>query len=104
MEQFCNLVMSDFKTSRDVTYYAKRLFITPKYLSMILKEMGFSHLSVKEWIDGSTITEIKMILKSTSSTLQDITTELQFPNLSFLCKYFKTRTGMIPKEYRGQSL
>ncbi|MDL2215009.1 helix-turn-helix domain-containing protein [Dysgonomonas sp. OttesenSCG-928-M03] len=102
MEQFCELVMKNFKTSREVAFYADKLFITPKYLSMILKELDVHKRTAKEWIDNYTITEIKLMLKSSSLSILEISNELNFPSLSFLCKYFKSRTGLTPKEYRRQ--
>lgn len=100
MEQFCMLVMSDFRICREVGYYADKLFITPKYLSKIVKEQDVNNRSAKEWIDDYTITEIKMLLKYSSTTIQEIANDLHFPNSSFLCKYFKSRTGMTPKEFK----
>lgn len=100
MEQFCELVMKYFKANRDVSFYAEKLFITPKYLSMILKELDVNNRSAKEWIDCHTITEIKLKLKSTNLSVQEISNDFHFPNLSFFCKYFKSRTGLTPKEFR----
>lgn len=102
MEQFCELVMRNFKTSREVSFYADKLFITPKYLSMILKEMDIHNRTAKEWIDDYTITEIKLKLKSSDLSILEISNELNFPSLSFLCKYFKSRTGLTPKAYKKQ--
>ena len=100
MEQFCELVIKNFGTSREVSFYADKLFITPKYLSMILKEMDMHNRSAKEWIDDYTITEIKLMLKTTNLSILEITNSMNFPSLSFFCKYFKSRAGITPKEYR----
>lgn len=100
MEHFCTLVMKHFKTNREVSFYAEKLHITPKYLSVILKELDVDQRSAKEWIDSYIIVEIKLLLKSTDLSIQQISEELNFVNPSFFCKYFKSRTGMSPKEYR----
>jgi len=44
--------------------------------------------------------EARAMLKSSHMTIQQIAGELNFPNQSFLGKYFKRMTGMSPKEYR----
>ncbi|MDR2083872.1 MAG: helix-turn-helix domain-containing protein [Bacteroidales bacterium] len=100
MERFCSLVLKHFKTSREVSFYAEKLHITPKYLSAILKELDMDKRSAKEWIDSCTVVEIKLLLKSTELSIQEISNELNFPNPSFFCKYFKSCVGMSPKEYR----
>lgn len=102
MEQFCNLVMKNFKVNREVSFYADKLFITPKYLSMVLKELDVHNRTAKEWIDSYTITEIELKLKSTNLSSLEISNAFHFPSLSFFCKYFKSRVGMTPKEYRKQ--
>ena len=100
MEQFCGLVMKNFRTSRKVQFYADKMHITSKHLSAIVKELDSEHRTAKEWIDSYTVVEIKLLLKSTDRPVQDISHELNFPNQSFFCKYFKHLTGMSPKEYR----
>lgn len=100
MEQFCELVINNFSISREVSFYADKLFITPKYLSMILKELDTNNRSAKEWIDDYTITEIKLMLKTTNLSIFEIANNLNFPSLSFFCKYFKSRTNVTPKDYR----
>ncbi|MDR2084404.1 MAG: hypothetical protein LBP67_05365 [Bacteroidales bacterium] len=48
MERFCSLVLKHFKTIREVSFYADKLHITPKYLSAILKELDMDKRSAKE--------------------------------------------------------
>lgn len=100
MEQFCALVMKNFRTSRKVQFYADKLHITPKHLSSIVKELDSDHRTAKEWIDSYCVVEVKLLIKSTDLSMQEIANELNFPNQSFFCKYFKHLTGLSPKEYR----
>ena len=100
MEQFCELVIKNYSISREVSFYADKLFITPKYLSMILKELDVHNRSAKEWIDDHTITAIKLTLSTSNLSILEIANNMNFPSLSFFCKYFKSRTGMSPKNYR----
>lgn len=97
-ETFTNLVMEHFRTNRDVGFYAGKLCITPKYLSMIVVEL--SGFTAKQWIDDYVILEMKIRLKSTQDSIQRIADELNFADQAFLCKYFKQRTGLSPSEYR----
>jgi len=100
MERFCDLVIKNFRISREVAFYADKLNITPKYLSSILKELDVDQRSAKEWIDDYIIVELKMLLKSTNLSIQQIGNELNFPSSSYLCKYFRSHVGISPKEYR----
>lgn len=99
MEKFLGLVKTNFKQGREVKYYAEKLFITPKYLSKIVKK--HSGKSAKEWIDEYIILEAKSQLKFTSKTTQQISEDLNFPSQSFFGKYFKRITGMTPTSYRN---
>lgn len=97
-EEFLRLVKTN-PENREVAFYAGKLCITPKYLSIITKES--SNKSAKELIDKFAITELKLLLKSTSTTLKGIAVQLNYPSEAFLCKYFKKHTGATPSYYRN---
>lgn len=99
-ERFFRLIKEHPK-QRDVAFFAEKLCITPKYLSIITKET--TGVSAKELIDNYAITELKLQLKSTSLTIKEIAYSLNYPNEAFLCKYFKKRTLMTPTHYRKWS-
>ena len=95
---FYNLLLEYHKESREVGFYAGKLFLTPKYLSAVVKEA--TGKSAFEWISNYVILEAKSLLKSTNMTIQQVSEELNFPNQSFFGKYFRHHTGLSPKEYR----
>ena len=96
---FYNLILQYYKDSREVGFYAKKLCLTPKYLSVIIKE--FTGNSALGWINDYVILEAKSLLKSTNMTIQQISDELNFPSQSFFGKYFKRLVGVSPKVYRS---
>jgi len=100
LEEFFHLISTN-TTNREVAFYAGKLCITPKYLSIITKESVGT--SAKNLIDKFAITELKLQLKSTSTTLKEIADNLNYPGEAFLCKYFKKHTGMTPSHYRNTS-
>lgn len=100
LEDFFQLVGAH-TTNREVAFYAGKLCITPKYLSIITKES--TGTSAKELIDNFAITELKLRLKSTSTPLKEIAAQLNYPCEAFLCKYFKKHTNMTPSHYRHAS-
>ena len=102
LEKFIHLVFQHSSTRRDVQFYADQLCITTRYLSSILQDLT-GH-TPKDLIDSRCIQEIKMLLRTTNLTMQEIALRLNFPDQSFFSRYFKKNTGMTPAEYRGNSL
>jgi len=99
-EEFFSLVKT-YTKNREVAFYAGKLCITPKYLSIITKESTGN--SAKKLIDKFAITELKLRLKSSSTQLKEIADQLNYPCEAFLCKYFKKHTGMTPSHFRNAS-
>ncbi|MDR2147743.1 MAG: helix-turn-helix domain-containing protein [Tannerella sp.] len=99
-EKFLNLVQIHFKEQRGLEFYANKLYITPKHLTIVIKSV--SNKSPNEWIDEYVTLETKALLKSTNMTIQQISDALNFPSQSFFGKYFKRVTGMSPSEYKAK--
>ncbi len=98
MARFILSVTENFRTERQVGFYAKQLCITPKHLSTVVKET--SGRTAGEWIDSYVMMEAKMLLRTTDLTIQEITTRLNFTNQSFFGKYFKHHSGQSPTAFR----
>ncbi|MDD6540826.1 MAG: helix-turn-helix domain-containing protein [Prevotella sp.] len=95
---FIKLVEKNFRQKRRVGWYAKQLCITPKYLSETVKHI--SNRTPNDWIDKYVVMEIRVLLKSSNMSIKEISHELNFPNQSFLGKYFKEHVGMPPSQFR----
>ncbi len=100
LSNFIELIENHFKSERSVNFYADKLFVTPKHLSAVLKEI--SGRTAGEWIDHRVILEAKMLLRTTGMNIQEISLALNFSNQSFFGKYFKHLTGMSPRDYRSK--
>lgn len=98
-EQFISLVAKYHTQYRNVTFYADQLCLTPKYMSKLIKTA--TGKSAPEWIDAYVILEAKNLLKYSNDTIKQIVYKLNFPNQSVFYKFFKSRTGMTPSEYRN---
>jgi AraC-like DNA-binding protein len=44
--------------------------------------------------------ELRVLLKNSTKTIKEIANEMNFPNQSFLGKYFREHVGVTPSEYR----
>lgn len=98
VSDFMGLVRLHHKKERMVAFYAEKLFISPKYLSLIIKEaLG---RSAAEVIDEYVILEAKNLLRFSGKNIQQVAYELNFPNQSSFGKYFKHLTGMSPSEFQ----
>ena len=86
------------RKEHSVKYYADELFVTSKYLSTVINEM--SDKTPKQWIDEYIALDAKVLLQSTEKDIQEISDELNFPDISFFGKFFKRMTGMSPKAFR----
>jgi YesN/AraC family two-component response regulator len=96
--QFINLVEKNFKEERLVSNYAKKLCITAKHLSAVVKNV--SGQSPTDIINSYVILDAKISLTTTDMTIQEISARLHFPNQSFFGRYFKQHTGLSPRQYR----
>lgn len=74
--QFMQLLGEHYKEERSVGFYARKLCITPKYLTTLIKQI--SGKSVSEWIDSYVILEAKTLLKYSNMSVQEISYYLNF--------------------------
>ena len=96
--RFMMLVERDYKLSRDVAYYASQMNITPKYLTLIVRQM--TQDTPKHIIDHYTILQLKLQLTASRQSVKEIAWEYHFNDVSFFCRYFKRHTGLTPMEIR----
>lgn len=95
---FIKLVEQHFRTERRVSWYADQLGLSAKYLAETVKMV--SHQKPNEWIDYFVTLELRVLLRNTDKSIKEITNEMNFPNQSFLGKFFKEHVGMSPSKYR----
>lgn len=95
---YIRLVRDHFKQERRVSWYAHQLCITPKYLSETIKTI--SKRTPNEWIDYYVVLELRLLLKNSDKSIKEIAEYLNFPNQSFLGKFFKDHVGVSPSTFR----
>ena len=97
---FINLVNTYAKSERKLQFYADKMCVTARYLSTVVKQT--TGITAKEWIDRAVVTNAKVMLKYSDKQVAEVAYALDFPNVSFFCKYFKHATGQTPQEYRNK--
>lgn len=98
VHDFMRLVHLNYMRHRTVSYYAGKLFISPKYLTQLVKEA--TGRTATEWINEFVIIEAKNLLRYSGKNVQQVAYALNFNNQSLFGKYFKHLTGMSPTEYQ----
>ena len=92
------LSMGVSRTERSVSYYAKRLNVSPKYLSATIKRVT-GH-SVSSYISRYTIPILKEYLNDESLSLTQIAELMNFTTLSYFSRYCTKHLGQSPSDYR----
>lgn len=95
---FFKLMFEHTSSEHGVRFYADKLCITPKYLSLAVKSV--SGHSAQEWINETILTEAKRYLKTTNMSIFQIAEKLHFSNTSSFIRFFKKNTHTTPLEYR----
>ena len=95
---FIKMVEANYKHERRISWYAIQLGITPKYLSETVKAV--SRRTPNEWVDNYVMMELRVLLKNSTKSIKEITEEMNFPNQSFLGKFFKEHVGISPNKFR----
>lgn len=98
---FKKLVNAHFSGERNLKFYAEKLFVSPKHLTEILKQV--SGKTAGEWIDEAVILEAKVLLRNPALSIAQIADMLQFADQSTFGRFFKNLAGQSPLSYR-QSL
>lgn len=98
--KFMSLLNQHFKNERSIGFYASKMYITPKYMTTLIKKT--SGRSAMDWINEYVIMEAKNLLRYTDMSIQEISVYLNFSNQSFFAQYFKRFSGCSPSEYRDR--
>jgi AraC family transcriptional activator of pobA len=96
------LLESNYRSNRQVNFYAATLSITERRLNQaIFKTLG---KTVKQAIDDRVILEAKRLMAHTSLSIKEIGFTLGFEESTNFIKYFKKHTACTPVEFRQNFL
>lgn len=101
LSRFHEDVVRYYRESREVRFYAERQNLTPKYFGTVIREA--TGIGVCDWIAKYVITQAKFLLRHNPSlSIQQISSQLGFPEQTTFSRYFKTHAGVSPKDYRNE--
>ena len=93
------LAMSEGRI-HSVAEFATRLFVTPKYLSMSVKQTtGKAALA---WIHEAVAKEAERLLTHSDQSIKEVADRLNFPNASFFGKFVKQHLGDTPANIQNR--
>lgn len=99
MTSFIELLDSGiYRHHREVSYYADKLCVTPKYLSEISKKV--SGQSANYWINRYTALDISRLLRDKSLTFVQISDMFHFSSPAYFSRYVQHTLGLPPTQYR----
>lgn len=98
MSSFFTLLRQYGTTQRNIPFHASLLALTPNHLSDVVRQQ--SGLSVMDWLNRTTTSEAKVLLKHSDLMIYEIGERLNFPEPTAFNRYFKKQVGTTPLEYR----
>ncbi len=94
-EEFLRLVEQHFHQHHALDWYAQQLNITPKRLSICVKET--SGRTPSEWIYRHRLLAANSLLRGQRLSVKEVAARLGFPNQSAFGTWFKRLTGRSPR-------
>ena len=100
--KFMHLIHEHAAQMHQVSFYAEKLCISPRYLNEITETYS-NGKSPKILIDEQLTAELKVLLNNPALSIAEIASLCHFPDSSYLSRFFKKNSGVSPKEYRIQN-
>ena len=97
LREFNYLVEQHFKTEHSVSFYADKLFRSPKTLSNNFAKLNRSPLQI---IHDRIVLEAQRQLVYTDKTAKEIAYDIGFEDASHLSRLFKKNTSVSPSDYK----
>ncbi|MBQ0057271.1 MAG: bifunctional hydroxymethylpyrimidine kinase/phosphomethylpyrimidine kinase [Bacteroidales bacterium] len=93
-DRLMSLIADNYRTAHDVTFYARRLNITARYLSQVTNAV--CGRPPKQIIDDYIVRESEKLLQTTTLSVQQIAFEMGFSSQMAFAKFFKAKKGAAP--------
>ena len=100
-DRFLSLLAAQAIKRRPVGFYADKLSVTPKYLTMVCQQ--YSDKAASEWINQYVVEDVRHALKSTTLNIKEISDSLGFVNISHFGSYVRRHFGMSPSKVREEA-
>lgn len=92
------LEQGDYITQREVSYYAEKLYITPKYLSEVCKSV--SGKTANHWVNRFTVIHIRKLLQQKEKSFTEISDMFHFSSPAYFSRFVQKHLGASPTSFR----
>jgi len=99
LTRFYNAIIQHYRESREVSFYANLLCLSPKHFGTIIRQT--TGVGAGEWIARYVIIQAKTLLRQRPDlSIQQVSQMLNFSEQTSFCRFFRKYAGITPKEYR----
>ncbi|MCC8088723.1 MAG: helix-turn-helix domain-containing protein [Rikenellaceae bacterium] len=98
--EFSLLLRQNFTAQHHLSFYADKMGLSLQHLSRVIKKMTGKNAT--KIIDSLLLMEAKSRLKFSSAPIKTLASDIGFTNTSFFYRWFKTRTGLTPQQYKEE--
>lgn len=85
-----------------VAWCANQFHLSPNYFGEMLKRQ--LHMTAQEYIQGKIVEKAKSLLSDHSISISTVAEQLGFDYSNHFTRFFRTKTGMSPTEFRKRQL
>ncbi|WP_435356399.1 helix-turn-helix domain-containing protein [Emticicia sp. SJ17W-69] len=97
-EQYKKALANNISEKFKISAYAEMLNVTPNHLNKCVKMT--TNKSAHDLLDDMLLIEAKVLLKQTNLNVTEISYKIGKNSLSDFTRFFKSKTGLPPSEYR----
>ncbi len=101
VERICNIIDSEYENNLSLDIIAKKVFLSPTYVSKIFKEC--KGVNFTKYVKNLRLSKAKEFLENENYAMKNINQIAQMaglPNVAFFCASFKEKYGVSPTSYR----
>lgn len=98
--KFLSLIDNYYKEQKSVVFYAGQLNISANYLNILCKR--HFNTTATFLIQSRVTLEAKRLIQASEKSIKEIAYELGFNDLAYFSNFFKSQTGIAPREFREQ--
>lgn len=98
LENFEHLLDQSYDKQKLPKFYADKLNISTKHLNRVVKET--INKTTNQMISDRVILEAKRLIVHSNDSLSNISETLEFSDYAYFSKYFKSRTGITPMNFK----